>query len=178
MTLKLAFSDGQPMTYGSACSGEGCLQRGAGVQRTDAGGEVVLGDAADGIVEYRRDGVAWWEAPLGVAAGRLLTIGDRVTLLLPRMLLAGAPAVDEVESEVVARINAERAARALPLAVPNTRLSMAADLQATWLTISTVGLAFPVLSHLGPVWQHAARFALARCRFLRPRAALRSRRPA
>ena len=66
------------------------------------------------------------------------------------MLLAGAPAVDAVESDVVARINAERAARALPLAVQNTRLSMAADLQATWLTISAVGLGFPVLSHIGP----------------------------
>ena len=66
------------------------------------------------------------------------------------MLLAGAPAVDAVESDVVARINAERAARALPRAVQNTRLSMAADMQATWLTISAVGLGFPVLSHLGP----------------------------
>jgi hypothetical protein len=50
----------------------------------------------------------------------------------------------------VARINAERAARALPLAALNTRLSMAADFQATWLTINAVGLTLPVLSHIGP----------------------------
>ena len=149
-TLKLVFADGQPMTYGSACSGEGCLQRDAGVEITDAAGEVALVDAPDRTVEYRRDGVAWWEAPLGAAAGRVWATGDRTTVVLPRMLLAGAPAVDAAESDVVARINAERAARALPLAALNTRLSMAADFQATWLTINAVGLVLPVLSHIGP----------------------------
>ncbi len=41
-TLKLNLADGQPMTYGSACLGSGCLARGDGVATTDAGGEIVL----------------------------------------------------------------------------------------------------------------------------------------
>lgn len=149
-TLKLVFSDGQPMTYGSACSGEGCLVRGAGVQSTDAAGEVVLADAPDRVVEYRRDGIALMDVPLGVASGRLLAVGERATVVLARMLLAGEPAVDAVESDLVARINAERGARALAPAVLNTRLSAAADLQATWLNGSSPGLPLPLLSHIGP----------------------------
>lgn len=166
-TLRLAFADGQPMTHGSACGGEGCLLRGSGIQPTNANGEVVLADAPDRIVEYRRDAIAWWEAPLGVAAGRLWAVGERAAVVLPRMLLATAPAVDAVESEIVALINAERAARGLTLAVLNARLSAAADLQATWLTSTAGVLQLPVLSHLGPFGSTPA-FRLGEVSFAEP----------
>ena len=108
VTLKLAFSDGRPMTYGSACSGHGCLQRGADIGQTDAGGRVVLADAPDQIVEYRRDGVDLSLVSLGAAAGRLQAVGER-TVVLPRLLTGTAPAIDAAEADVVSRINASAA---------------------------------------------------------------------
>lgn len=149
MTLKLTFSDGQPMTYGSACSGDGCLQRGAGVQTTDAHGEILLADAPDRIVEYRRDGIALALLTPGSASGRLAVVGERATVVLPRLLQPTAPAVDAVEWDIASRINQQRSVLGLALAEPNARLSAAADLQATWLN-STFGLALPVISHIGP----------------------------
>ena len=149
VTLKLAFADGRPMTYGSACSGHGCLQRGAGIEQTDAGGRVVLADAPDQIVEYRRDGVDLSLLSVGSASGRVQAVGER-TVVLPRLLPATAPAVDAVEADVLSRINAERSARGLALAQLDWRLAAAADHQATWLSGSALGLELPVLSHFGP----------------------------
>ena len=54
------------------------------------------------------------------------------------MLIGSAPAVDAVESDLVARLNEARAAQGLPLAQLNPKLSAAADYQATWLAQSGV----------------------------------------
>ncbi|MBA3748915.1 MAG: hypothetical protein H0W96_15695, partial [Solirubrobacterales bacterium] len=150
VTLKLYFLDGQPMTYGSACSGEGCMQRNVGVETTDANGEVRLADVPDRTIEYRRDGIDLATAPPGDASGSVRGVGERASAVLPRLLRSSAPAVDAIESEVVARINEARSTRGLPAAQLNVRLSTAADFQATWLSSSAVGLLLPVLSHTGP----------------------------
>ena len=149
VTLKLTFSDGQPMTYGSACAGEGCLAGGAGAL-TDAAGEVPLAGEPGAVVEYRRDGIDLAQAPDGAAAGRLTTTSQRTTVVLPRLLLGSAPQIDAVESEIVARINDARTARGLTPAVVNPRLSAAADLHATWLDSAGADLPLPILSHEGP----------------------------
>ena len=151
-TLKLTFSDGQPMTHGSACVGDGCLARSAGIRSADANGEVRLPDEGSDTVEFRRDGIDLAQVPEGSAAGRVSTAGGRATVVLPRLLLGSAPAVDALESEIVARINEARAAHGLAPAAVNERLSAAADLHATWLDTSAVGLPLPILSHRGPVW--------------------------
>ena len=150
VTLKLTFSDGQPMTYGSACAGDGCLARDSGVKRTDAAGEIPLAGESGTVVEYRRDGIDLTRAPEGVAAGRMTTTGQPTTVVLPRMLLGSAPAVDALESDIAAQINDARAARGLAPAAVNALLSAAADLHATWLESANVGLALPILSHQGP----------------------------
>ena len=150
VTLKLTFSDGQPMTYGSACAGDGCLAHESGVKRTDAAGEIPLPGEPGTVVEYRRDGIDLARAPEGVAAGRMTTTGQPTTVVLPRMLLGSAPAVDALESDIAAQINDARAARGLAPAAVNARLSAAADLHATWLDSTNVGLPLPILSHQGP----------------------------
>jgi uncharacterized protein YkwD len=149
-TLKLVFPDGRPMTYGTACSGDGCLQRGDRLETTDADGEVVLGYGPGRAVEYRRDGIALARVAPGAASGRLVALGARATVVLPRLLTGSAPAVDAGESDLVARLNAARAAKGLPLAQLNARLSAAADLQAAWLTRSTAMFERPDLFHTGP----------------------------
>jgi len=150
VTLKLHFLDSQPMTYGSACSGEGCMQRNVGVVTTDANGEVRLADVPDRTIEYRRHGIDLATAPPGDASGSVRGVGERASAVLPRLLRGSAPAVDAIESEVVARINEARSAHGLPAAQLNVRLSTAADFQATWLSSSAVGLMLPVVSHTGP----------------------------
>lgn len=150
VTLKLTFSDGRPMTYGSACAGDGCLARGAGVAHADAAGEITLADEPGAVVEYRRDGIDLAQAPDGAGAGRLTTAAERTTVLLPRLLPGSAPAVDAVEADIVARINEARAVGGLPPAAVDARLSAAADLQAAWLDGANVGLPLPLLSHEGP----------------------------
>lgn len=132
-TLKLALVDGQPMTHGSACLGMGCLARRDAIARTDANGEIVLPTAPGAIVEYRRDGIDLSQTPPLVASGQLPQAGDRPGVALPRLLLASAPAVDTSESDLLARLNEQRAAAGLPPARLNTRMSAAADLQATSL---------------------------------------------
>jgi hypothetical protein len=149
-TLKLVFPDGRPMTYGSACTGDGCLQRGDRLQPTDAEGEVVLADGPGRAVEYRRDGIALARVPPGSASGRLVALGDRTTVVVPRLLSTSAPAVDPVESDLVARLNEARAAYGLPLAQLNALLSAAADMQAAWLTRSDAAFERPDLFHTGP----------------------------
>jgi len=149
LTLRLVFPDGQPMTYGSACVGHGCLSRGDGVDTTDDLGQVYLPDSPR-LVEYRRDGVSLNDAPADSAAGRVAAVGDRATVVLPRLLFGSQPAVDAAESDLVARLNEARAAQGLPRMRLNAKLSRAADLQATWLTISGVTLLQPDLFHIGP----------------------------
>ena len=148
-TLRLAFPDGRPMTFGSACATAGCLERDEGVEFTDARGEIALEAAPGTVIEYRRDGVAL--APLApkLAAGTVLAAGDRATVVLPRMLTPAAPAIDAEESDLVARLNVERAAAGLPLAHINARLAAAADLQAAWLVQSAVAYDDPARFHLG-----------------------------
>lgn len=150
LTLKLTFSDGQPMTYGSACAGDGCLAGDSGVKRTDAAGEIPLAAEPGAAVEYRRDGIDLIQAPDGVAAGRTTMTAQPTTVVLARMLLGSAPAVDAVESDIAAQINGARAARGLAPAAINARLSAAADLHATWLDGANVGLPLPILWHQGP----------------------------
>ena len=70
-------------------------------------------------IEYRRDGIILGIAPVGVASGTILAVGDRATVVLPRMLVGSAPAVDAVESDLVARLNEARAAQGLSLAEIN-----------------------------------------------------------
>jgi uncharacterized protein YkwD len=149
-TLKLVFPDGRPMTYGSACSGDGCLQRGDRLQTTNAHGEVVLGDGPGRTVEYRRDGIALARVPPGAASGRVVALGDRVTVVLPRLLAGSAPAVDPVEADLVARLDEARAAEGAPPVQLDASLSAAADLQAAWLTRSGVTFERPDLFHTGP----------------------------
>ena len=163
-TLRLTFPDGAPMTYGSACYGSGCLQRGDGIATTDERGEIVLTgglraigeigeidlSAAARTIEYRRDGVRLGLAPIGVVSGTVAAIGDRVTVVLPRILVGSNAAVDTVESDLVARLNEIRAAEGLPLAQINPKLSAAADLQATYLTQTGVTFAEPGAFHEGP----------------------------
>jgi hypothetical protein len=148
-TLQIVFADGQPLTYGSACTGNRCLQRDAHVEQTDALGLVELPDRAKAI-EYRRDGIDPELLPAGAASGTIAATGDGARVVLPRVLAGSAPAVDPVESDLVARLNEERAARGLPLAQINARLSAAADLQATWLTQTGVSVTDPGLFHIGP----------------------------
>lgn len=147
-TLRLAFPDGQPMTYGSACAGLGCLQRGEGLP-TDAQGEVNL-PGGTRTIEYRRNGITLGLAPAGVASGAFLSLGDRFTVTLPRLLVGSAPAVDALESDLVARLNEARAARALPLAQINPQLATAADMQANWLATSGATYLDPGSFHAGP----------------------------
>ena len=166
MTLKFVFSDGQPMTYGSACSGEGCMQRGIGLEPIDDAGEVLLADRPDRLVEYRRYGVDLGQAPEGTS-GRVRADGERATVALPRLLFGSAAAVDAVEADLVSRINAERGVRGLALTRLDTRLSAAADLQATWLNSGAAGLVLPVLSHVGPFGSSLS-FRLAEVSFPEP----------
>src|SRR5436190_15067686 len=160
-TLRLVFPDGQPMTYGSACAGLGCLQRGANIETTDARGEIELNARADApedigtlalsrTIEYRRDGIILGIAPSGVASGTVLAVGDRATVVLPRMLVGSAPAVDAVESDLVARPNEARAQQGLALAEINPKPSTAADLQATGLMQTGVTFADASRFHTGP----------------------------
>jgi hypothetical protein len=148
-TLKLAFADGQPMTYGSACAGLGCMQRGDGVDTTDALGQVYL-NGRPRTIEYRRDGIVLGMAPVGVASGSVVAIGDQATVVLPRLLVGSSPAVDAVESDLVARLNEARTAHGLPPAQINPRLAAAADLQATWLAQTGVTFSEPDRFHTGP----------------------------
>jgi hypothetical protein len=168
MTLRLAFPDGQPMTYGSACSGQDCLLRGPSLAMTDAEGEVRLAPTSDRIVEYRREGIDLTLAPFSSASGQAKVDGERATVVFPRVLQSSAPAVDSAEWDVAARINEERGALGLAPAQLNVRLSAAADLQATWLSSSAVGLALPLLSHIGP-FGSSIDFRLAEVSFPEPR---------
>ncbi|MEA2219791.1 MAG: hypothetical protein QOJ35_2417 [Solirubrobacteraceae bacterium] len=149
-TLRLVFPDGRPMTYGSACNGTGCLDAGSDVRTTDAHGAIELGDGGPRTIEYRRDGIALAQAPVGVASGTLVAAGDGASVVLARLLVGSAPAVDAVESDLVAQINDARAAEGLPAAQINPRLSAAADLQATWLVQSGVAATEPDRFHDGP----------------------------
>ncbi len=148
-TLTLAFPDGRPMTYGSACAGLGCMARNQGIDTTDDRGQVQLPNAAR-TIEYRRNGIVLSAAPIGVASGTHVAVGSAGTVTLPRMLVGSGPGVDAGESDLVARLNEARAAQGLPLAQINPRLSAAADLQATWLTQSGVTFSEPNMFHEGP----------------------------
>jgi cysteine-rich secretory family protein len=148
-TLTLTFPDGEPMTYGSACGGAGCLARGDDLRPTNAAGEVVLAGRPR-AVEYRRDGIALLQAPPGAAAGRLAATGDRDSVLLPRLLAGAAPATDAAEFDLVARVNEARDADGLPLAQLNDRLAASADLQAAWLARNAITWSQPQLMHIGP----------------------------
>jgi hypothetical protein len=148
-TLTLSFPDGQPMTWGSACGGAGCMARNERIQTTDDRGQVQLPNGVRAI-EYRRDGIVLSAAPAGVASGTTLAAGDRATVILPRLLVGSAPAVDADESDLVARLNEARAAQGLPMAQINPRLSAAADLQAAWLTQSGASALEPGSFHDGP----------------------------
>lgn len=130
-TLKLVFPDGRPMTFGSACSGDGCLQRGDRLEATNADGEVVLADEPGRTVEYRRDGIALSRVAPGAASGRVAAVGQRATVVLPRLLSGSAPAIDRAESDLVARLDEVRATVGLPSVRLDASLSAAADLQAT-----------------------------------------------
>lgn len=149
-TLRLAFEDGRPMTFGSACAGAGCLSRDDGVEPTDARGEIRLDAAPGATVEYRRDGVALVPLASGLAAGSVVVGGDRATVVLPRILTPSAPGVDAAESDLVARLNDERAAAGLPLAQINSRLAAAADFHAAWLVQSAVPYDAVARFHVGP----------------------------
>jgi hypothetical protein len=148
-TLTLAFPDGQPMTYGSACAGIGCMARNDHVGTTDERGQVKLAGAAR-TIEYRRDGIILAALPAGVASGATVAIGDQATVILPRLLTGRAPGVDADESDLVARLNEARAALGLPMAQINPRLAAAADLQASWLTQSGVTFDEAGSFHEGP----------------------------
>jgi hypothetical protein len=148
-TLTLTFPDGEPMTYGSACAGAGCLARGDDLRPANGAGEVVLAGRPR-AVEYRRDGIALMQAPPGAAAGRLAATGDRDSVVLPRLLAGAAPATDAAESDLVARVNEARDADGLPLAQLNDRLAASADLQAAWLARNAIPWAQPQLMHVGP----------------------------
>ena len=148
-TLKLVFPDGQPMTYGTACSGDGCLQGGQILGSTDSKGEISLPDAPDRVIEFRRDGIDLSQVGEGVASGRLMPTGARATVVLSRLLVGHTPAIDAVETDIAARINEARRARGLPAAVLEERLSRAADMQAAWLARNSLGHPLPVLSHVG-----------------------------
>jgi uncharacterized protein YkwD len=148
-TLTLAFPDGQPMTYGSACAGVGCMARGDHVETTDERGQVTLASNAT-TVEYRRDGIVLAAAPVGVASGTTLALGAQGTVVLPRLLIGTDPAIDANESDLVARLNEARTAQGLPMAQINPRLSAAADLQATWLSQSGITFSQAGSFHEGP----------------------------
>ena len=137
------------MTYGSACVGHGCLARGDSVDTTDELGQVYLPDAPR-LVEYRRDGVSLDGAPAGSAAGTVVAVGDKATVVLPHLLFGSDPAVDAAESHLVARLNEARSAQGLPLAQLNAKLSRAADMQASWLSLSGVTMLQFDLFHIGP----------------------------
>ncbi|MEY2514437.1 MAG: hypothetical protein QOJ89_1795 [bacterium] len=147
-TLKLAFPNGQPMTYGSACAGSGCLEHGVGLSGTDDAGEVDLpGQPKD--VEYRRDGIDLSQAPPGTASGGMPVVADSATVTMAHLLLPGAPEVDAVESDLVARINEARVAEGLTPAQINHRLAASADLQAAWLARSAMPFDRLDLLHVG-----------------------------
>jgi uncharacterized protein YkwD len=148
VTLKIVFPDGQPMTYGSACGGSGCIDRGEGLFETDDAGEIEL-PGQPLTVEYRRDGIALAQAPPGTASGTAPVAGTRVTAVLPHMLVPGAPEVDVVESDLLARINEQRAAQGVAPAQLNHRLAAAADLQAAWLVRSAMTWQQLSLLHVG-----------------------------
>ena len=149
-TSTLAFPDGQPMTYGSACAGLGCLDRNERRRpRPTTRGRVFLPDAPR-TIEYRRDGIDLGALGAGTASGNLPRGWDAATVVLPRVLIGSAPAVDAVESDLVARLNEARAAEGLPLAQMNSKLSAAADYQATWLAQSGVTILQPDRFHVGP----------------------------
>ena len=147
-TLRLAFPDGQPMTHGSACGGAGCLSRGEAMFDTDDAGEVELPGQPQ-TVEYRRDGIDLSQAPPATASGSLPAVGDRATATMLHLLLPGAPEVDAVESDLIARINEARAAEGLKRAQINHRLAASADLQAAWLARSELPLNRLDLLHVG-----------------------------
>ncbi|MDX6679655.1 MAG: hypothetical protein QOE31_3707 [Solirubrobacteraceae bacterium] len=148
-TLKLVFPDGQAITHGSACGGSGCSARGDERFETDAAGEIGL-PGSPSTVEYRREGIALTLAPPGTASGSLPVSSGAATITLPRVLSPGAPAVDAVESDLIARINEVRAAQGLALAQLNHRLTAAADLQAAWLVRNGVTWEQVSLMHVGP----------------------------
>jgi hypothetical protein len=148
-TLRLTFPDGAPMTYGSACSGLGCLQREDDIRRTNDAGEIALGPAR-GVVEYRRDGIALAQAALGVASGTVVAGPADATVILPRVLIGSAPDIDAAELGIVTRVNESRAGSGLPDAQLSPRLSAAADQQATWLAQSQTLVSQPERFHLGP----------------------------
>lgn len=154
-TLKLVFPDGKPMTYGSACAGLGCLDRNDRVAPTDDRGEVRLPDAPR-TIEYRRDGINLAGPPVGAVSGTTLAVTDAVTVVLPRLLIGSAPAVDASESEVIARINDARAAQGLPVARLSPQLSTASDMQATWLSQSGVMPTQSQRFHVGPFGSEVA----------------------
>jgi uncharacterized protein YkwD len=163
-TLKLAFPDGQPMTYGSGCAGVDCLDSGSGVARTDAAGEIVLAGRPR-TIEYRRDGITLSaQVPPGAASGTLTTLGDRATVVLPRMMTGSSPDLDASESDLVARINEARSAQGLAPAQLNGRLSASADLQAAWLARSGLTMDHADLMHVGP-WQTTVAFRLGEVSF-------------
>jgi len=149
-TVKLVFPDGRPMTMGSACAGTGCLQRSADPAPADARGEIALDAAPGTTIEYRRDAIALAQVPLGVASGSVVAVGDRATVVLPRMLTPAAPAIDAGEADLVARFNEARAAAGVPPAQLNARLGAAADLQAAWLVQSATPLTAAETFHSGP----------------------------
>ena len=80
-TLTLAFPDGQPMTYGSACAGLGCMARNDGVDTTDDRGQVQLPNAAR-TIEYRRNGIVLVRSRRsGVASGTIVAVGSAATVV-------------------------------------------------------------------------------------------------
>jgi hypothetical protein len=89
-------------------------------------------------------------APVGVASGSLLAVGDHATVVLPHLLVGSSPDVDAIESDLVARLNEARAAQGLPLAQINPRLATAADYQATWLVQTGATFSDADQFHTGP----------------------------
>jgi uncharacterized protein YkwD len=163
-TLKLTFPAGQPMTYGSGCAGVGCLDGAGGVAHTNDDGEIVLADGAR-TIEYRRDGITLSEqVPAAAASGTLTAVGDRATVVLPRMLTGSSPDLDASESDLVARINEARSSQGLAPARLDGRLSASADLQAAWLARSGPTTDQADLLHVGP-WQTTVAFRLGEVSF-------------
>jgi hypothetical protein len=76
-------------------------------------------------------------------------VGDRATTVLGHLLVPGAPEVDVVESDLLARINEARAGEGIALAQLNHRLAASADLQAAWLVRSATTWQQLSLLHVG-----------------------------
>ena len=153
----------------------GCLSATGRRRPTDARGEVVL-DAAprrDGRIPARRTIALGGARARASRRAALVAVGDRATVVLPRMLAGAAPEVDADESDLVARLNGERAAAGLPLAQVNARLAAAADMQAAWLVQSAVAYDDPPASTSARSAARSA-FASARRRFPMRRAEARS----